>query len=223
MPPKGLSRSKTVLDETLKTLDPHSERYRVLSVARDFKAAWVDLAEKLVSVLHANVYETWGYPSFEHYCRTELKLKPETAHKLTRSYAYVREHQPDALLRREHVEMPPLDVVDMLSRAGERTRVPQEALSGIHARVFSAEQAPPTKAGVLKEMRQHDPDAFKPAQVSKAQPLPEDLRKALLLSERLRVLLTQELQMPEEVGSLSEQLAHAVKQMCEQAMREGAA
>jgi hypothetical protein len=113
--------------------------------------------------------------------------------------------------------------VDMLSVAQEKTQVPRDALQEIRARVFSAEQAPPTKADVLKHMRQHDPSAFKPAPKEKSEALPEDIRKALLLSERLRVLLTQELDMPEHIGQLAEQLARALKTIGLQHTGAGAA
>jgi hypothetical protein len=177
------------MDALLAKLEPGSERYRVLAAARDFKASWVQLGERLTETREAGQWQEWGYASFEAYCRTELRLKSETANKLTRSFSFLRDHSPDSLAARETRELPPLDVVDLLSRARERSSVSEAQLRDISQDVFTGE--PPTRIDVLKRFREVDPDAFKAPERPKSenQGGEGDLRKALLLGERLQSLL----------------------------------
>jgi hypothetical protein len=190
--PRRRTRGEAHIEALLSNLDPGSERYRVLRAARDFKASWVELGERLTETREHEQFKQWGYTSFEAYCRQELRLKAETANKLTRSFAFLRDHNPDSLETREVKELPPLDVVDLLSRARERAKVTDKQFSDIQGEVFEGE-APPTRAEVLKRFREVDPEAFKPAA-----PRPtrtgggggEELRKALLLGERLLELVS---------------------------------
>jgi hypothetical protein len=183
------SRAEAEMDVLLEKLDPSSDRYKVLRAARDFKAAWVQMGDELTRVREAETYREWGYPTFEAYCRRELRLKPDTANKLTRSFGYIRDHQPDVLEDGVVRELPPLDVVDLLSRARERTKLTENQLESISEDVFYPEAgAMPTKGEVLKRFREHDPDAFKSAPREKGSGEAE-LRKVLLLAERLTELV----------------------------------
>lgn len=183
------SRGEAEMDAHLESLDPASERHKTLLAARHFKAAWVELGEALTAVREAQGFKTWGYSTFEAYCRRELRIKQETANKLTRSFAFLRDHEPDVLQGRDSRELPPLDVVDLLSQARERTKVSDDELSSLREAVFSEEAAPPTRTAVMKRLREQDPEAFKPAEKPPAPPGENDMRKALLLAERLETLL----------------------------------
>ena len=177
----------------LDALDPESPRYRVLSAARQFKACWVDLGERLTEVRESNAFTQWGYTSFEAYCRRELYIKQDTANKLTRSFAFLRDHEPNVLQKRDSRELPPLDVVDLLSQAKERTKVSGDAFDTIREQLFDPDARPPTKNEVVKKFREVDPEAFKPAAKTATEAKPQggdnELRKALLLAERLESLL----------------------------------
>lgn len=188
------------LESQLQQLDPGSKRYHVLAAARDFRASWVRLGELLTRVREECLFEQWGYTSFEAYCRRELKLRRDTAAKLTRSYAFLRDHEPKTLDAPESErELPALDVVDLLSRAKERSNVSDDQLNEIKEEVFAPE-GPSTRNQVVRRFRQLDPDAFRAAsrdatgQNTAAAETPKppvniDLRKALLLAERLQSLL----------------------------------
>ncbi len=184
------TRGEAEIEALLGQLDPKSERFRVLRAARDFKASWVELGERLTEAREQEIYKEWGYTSFEAYCRQELRIKGETANKLTRSFSFLRDHNPDSLESREVKELPPLDVVDLLSRARERAKVSDKQFAEIQGEVFEGE-APPTRADVLKRFREVDPEAFKPAAPRPARTGggAEELRKALLLGERLLELV----------------------------------
>ena len=186
------SRGEADMDAQLSELDPSSERYRVLVAARTFKAAWVELGKTLTLVREKHTYKGWGYASFDAYCRRELRIKQDTANKLTRSYAFLRDHEPDVLAQRDNQELPSLDVVDLLSQAKERTKLSDDQLVTLREEVFAAEAKPPSRNDVIKKLREHDPEAFKPAAKSAhvaAAPTDQELRKALLLAERLESLL----------------------------------
>lgn len=184
------TRGEAHIEALLSNLDPGSERYHVLRAARDFKASWVELGERLTETREQEKFKEWGYTSFEAYCRQELRLKGETANKLTRSFSFLRDHNPDSLEAREVKELPPLDVVDLLSRARERAKVSDKQFAEIQGEVFEGE-APPTRADVLKRFREVDPEAFKPAapKPTRTGGGAEELRKALLLGERLLELV----------------------------------
>ncbi len=182
------TRGEAEIEALLGQLDPKSERFRVLRAARDFKASWVELGERLTEVREQRQYEEWGYTSFEAYCRQELRLKAETANKLTRSYSFLRDHNPDSIAERESRELPPLDVVDLLSRAREKAKLSEDQFTAIEQDVFEGE-APPNKRQVLERFRELDPEVFKPAARPTRAVGDEDLRKALLLAERLHSLV----------------------------------
>jgi len=187
------TRGEAAIEALLRTLDPSSVRYRVLTAARDFKASWVELGERLTEARENSQFKAWGYQTFESYCRTELHIKGDTANKLTRSYGFLRDHEPTVLERSEPREVPTLDVVDLLSRARERAKVSDAQFDAIEREVFDSPAAA-SKNDVLKRFREVDPEAFKPAAKAGAAGAGAgevDLRKVLLLAERLHALLEQ--------------------------------
>ncbi|OGQ77768.1 MAG: hypothetical protein A2289_18970 [Deltaproteobacteria bacterium RIFOXYA12_FULL_58_15] len=178
------SRSEAEIEAQLKALEPGSKRYNVLVAVRDFKASWVQVGSELTEVRENNLFRNWGYTVFETYCRRELHIKTDTANKLTRSFSFVRDHEPDALEQRTERELPPLDVVDLLSQARDRAQVSSHDLKSIQREVFDADSSP-SKNQVVKRFREIDPDAFKPAPKQQRNDPSGELRRALLLAERL--------------------------------------
>ena len=184
------SKSELEIEAQLKSLDPASFRYQVLASAKDFKAIWVQMGDFLTKVREQSLYKEWGYKSFEIYCRKEVRIRQDTANKLTRSFSFVRDNEPEALAARADQELPPLDVVDLLARARERTVVPEEELNTIREEVFHGEKEP-TRQRLMKRFREVDPEAFrakKPDEVILQEGDP-DMRKAVLVAERLLSLL----------------------------------
>ncbi len=204
------TRAEAEIEAKLQTLDPSSKRYGVLSSARDFKVAWIELGQRLTKVKEEGTWEEWGYSSFEAYCRRELRVRRDTANKLTRSFSFLRDHEPDSLENRTDRELPPLDVVDLLSRAQEQTKITEPQLEAIREEVFSQDASMPTRSQVVKRFREVDPEAFRkgPVAVKEAPtgPLSQgDLRKALLLAERLFALV-------ENQPGLSDKAVGGIKQ-----------
>ena len=190
-------------DARLAEVDPSSDRGRMLEAAKEFRASWVQFGGRLIEVRDQELYGAWGYASFDLYCRRELKLKKETYLKLTRSFAYLRDHEPEVLRTRRATELPALDVVDMLSQAKERSRVSDTDFAQIRQEVFDSEQPPPSKQQVIKRFREADPEAFRGRPGKEKPPAKgpgdRDLLKALLLAERLASILDAQADLPAEV------------------------
>ena len=209
------SKAEVEMENLLRTLDPSSERFRVLAAARDFKASWVILGEILTTVRDSSAFKEWGYSSFEAYARRELRLRADTAAKLTRSYSFLKEHEPQALETRQEKELPPLDVVDLLTRARERAKVSDEDIQSIRQEVFE-DGANPTRHAVVKRFREIDPDAFRgKPRAPKAEGGREDLRKALLLGERFETLVTQHPALSDNAKQVLSQVVAEVRQAFE--------
>lgn len=218
------SRSEAEMSERLDALDPSSERFLALSAARQFKACWVDLGEKLTVLRESKAYQAWGFSTFEVYCRKELRIKQDTANKLTRSFSFLRDHEPKVLENRTGREMPALDVVDLLSQARERTKITDDAFTSIREQVFDP-LAHPTRNDVMKRFREVDPEAFKPAAKAESPKVDNnDLRKALLLAERLESLLeAQGIGVSKEVLGSARNVVRELRERFEQTQRQGAA
>ena len=209
------SKAEVEMENLLGTLDPSSERFRVLAAARDFKASWVILGEILTTVRDSNAFKEWGYASFEAYARRELRLRADTAAKLTRSYSFLKEHEPTALATRQEKELPPLDVVDLLTRARERAKVSDEDIQSIQQEVFE-DGANPTRHAVVKRFREIDPDAFRgKPRAPKEAGGSEDLRKALLLGERFETLVTEHPALSDNAKQVLSQVVAEVRQAFE--------
>ncbi|MBC7794696.1 MAG: hypothetical protein H7Z43_13410 [Clostridia bacterium] len=177
------------MEELLTKLPPGSERHSCLSAAKEFKASWVLLGERLTKVRESGQFASWGYKTFETYVRSELRLKPDTALKLTRSFAFLRDHEPNALQAPITREIPSMDVVDLLSQARDKVKIDDTQLAKIRREAFDTEDGPMSKSEVMKRFREVDPEAFKPAPKTTGVVADGNVRKALLLAERLETLL----------------------------------
>ncbi len=151
---RGKTKAVAAIEETMRGVAPGSYRYLVLSVARDFKNAWIELGSHLTRVRDQALYREWGHPDFETYCQRELHLKRATAHKLTATYAFMDRHEPEmirgAVERPEERErVPPFEVVEVLSKAEERGQIGPAEYRELRDRVFDDER-PPTPTGVRR-------------------------------------------------------------------------
>lgn len=210
---RRMTRTEAEMESKLQALDPESERFKVLSAARQFKASWIHLGAILTKVREAEAFKDWGYTNFDAYCRRELFIKKDTANKLTRSYSFLRDHEPRVLEEPTSVsrELPALDVVDLLTRAREKTKVSDEQLNEITREVLSDSGKPATKNAVVKKFRELDPDAFRTQpKTSVATGGRGDLKKAVLLAERLQVVVEA---LDEVSDGTRSAMANAVKEL----------
>ena len=97
-----MSKSTRKLDALAALLERtggHPKRIEAVRRAQNFRRSWVDLAEILVTVRSANLYQKWGYSDFYEYAQDELTLKRGTVDKLTISYSTLERHAPGVLER----------------------------------------------------------------------------------------------------------------------------
>ena len=55
------TQAEAKIEHLLSQLEPGSERYRILSSAKQFKSSWVDLGQQLQEVRRDRLYAQWGY------------------------------------------------------------------------------------------------------------------------------------------------------------------
>jgi hypothetical protein len=113
------------------------ERAELLARARRFKASWIELAEALTAVKRSSAWRSWGYDSFEAYAKGELKIRQETADKLTGSYTFLKRRAPGVLERDALREpIPSYQAVDFLRRAEASEDTPKGTVDAIRRRVL---------------------------------------------------------------------------------------
>jgi len=146
------SKGEQVIEQLMAELDPESERYQVLATARRFKSTWVELGEQLLKVSRDALYNQWGYASFEEYCSREVRIRRQTAEKLTLAYRYLEKEEPQLLARRTELKpLPDYRSVDLLRQAREEQQLPPEQFAELRKAVIDDERSHPT---ILKRFRE---------------------------------------------------------------------
>ncbi len=136
MQPTNVDRALAALEEQHAD-DP--ERASLLRLTRHFKASWVQLGEALSQAKRDKAWERWGYPSFEAYAKTELKLRADTVEKLTGSYMFLHKRAPEVLQRDPLEALPSYQAIDYLRRveeAAEDRSIPEETLSDVRKQIL---------------------------------------------------------------------------------------
>src|ERR1700728_3168002 len=95
MPPTKTDETMESAEKTFASSDP--ERASVIACARRFKSSWIELAAALTRVKRGGQWSLWGYDTFEHYAKSELRLRQETVDKLTGSYVFLQKRAPAVL------------------------------------------------------------------------------------------------------------------------------
>lgn len=176
-----MNEAQELIEARLSELEPGSPRYEVLRATRDFKNAWVKLGEQLTIVLEQKLYANWDYSSFEEYCEEELRIRKGTAYKLTRSYSFLKETEPQVLDEQAvTTTIPQYEVADLLRQAHESANIDENTYAELREQAF---QPDTTKAAFLRQVKEADPETFsKPVR----QPKPhQEVRKAISAARRL--------------------------------------
>lgn len=154
----------------LKRMDnPTSKELRgsAAEKAKDFKAAWVELAQVLHSIRQDRLFEYWGYEKFEQYAERELGIKKPMALKLVKTYQFVEQQEPaylkpEFMEEREAVELPELDAINVLRLAKNRKELTKQDFQELRKQVFeqgrNAALVRKDVASMIKERQQLDPD-----------------------------------------------------------------
>lgn len=177
------TRGEQHIERLMQELDPASERYRVLASARQFKASWVELGEQLVTVNRNNLFSEWGFSSFEEYCSREIRIRKQTAHKLTLAFGYLKKKEPAMLDRTDSHPAPDFRAVDLLRRADEEEDFSEKEVGELRQAVFEDGRSLPT---VQKKFR----ESVQSRQSADEQEM-HAVRAALATARRLESLLAE--------------------------------
>jgi hypothetical protein len=157
---RNLGAVMSVIDQEerisrLKSLDnPTSKELRgqAQEGAKEFKTAWLSLAQVLFAIHRDKLYEYWGYDKFEHYVERELGFKKSIALKLVKTYCFVEQQEPQYLQSgfiQEHdaVSLPEMDAIHVLRLAKGKKELTRQDYSELRRQVF--EKGRP--AGLLRQ------------------------------------------------------------------------
>lgn len=116
-------------------------RHGVWVAAKRFKSSWVELGKLLSQVRHEGLFHEWGYPSFESYCLAELRIKKQTAEKLTRNFGFLEKHEPQAMKSPDVAEVAPaFELVEVLAQAEERGQLSAAEYKSIRDSIWNQER-----------------------------------------------------------------------------------
>ncbi|MDP1821972.1 MAG: hypothetical protein Q8L48_01975 [Archangium sp.] len=133
--------AEEVITRKVSQVEPGSFRQTVLLAARRFKSSWAELGKLLQQVRNDASYQDWGYPSFEAYCLSELRIKKQTADKLTRNFGFLEKHEPQVMRTPELAEAAPaFEVVEVLAQAEERGQLSASEYKSIRDSIWNQEK-----------------------------------------------------------------------------------
>lgn len=163
-----MSKTQTAMAEKATELTPGTLRHQLLQSAQKFKSSWVELGSLLVRVRNEGTWNEWGFKTFEDYCGKELRIKRQTALKLTNSYAFLAKHEKELFdepreaspesPERER-EAPAFEVVSVLAGAEERGQLSDQDYKELREKIWSDEKP----AQIARELAERYPAPAKPA------------------------------------------------------------
>ena len=201
------TKGRAVMAQAASELEPGTLRHQVLTTAQKFKSSWVELGALLVKVRNQNAWESWGFKGFEEYCAKELRIKRQTALKLTNSYAFLAKHEK-TLFEREappEQEVPAFEVVSVLAGAEERGQLSDQDYKELREKIWSEEQKPAQIARELAERYPPPPKAPPPADLL--------IRRLAGLARKLALELRACRKVPDAVACRAEALADDVEEL----------
>jgi hypothetical protein len=181
-------------------LPPGSTRRQVLEGARRFKAAWVEFARLLSEVRRGEHWRTWGYPSFDRYCSSELLIRKATAEKLTASFGFLERHEPGLAQGLGDEKAPPFEVIEVLSRAEAAGRLSADGWRELRDEVIDRPPTPAAMARSLAEKFGPEPRAPRP-------PRGERLSRVAAAARRVAAVCAAEGAVPKALVARAEALA----------------
>lgn len=147
------TKAEKYIEQLMRELQPESDRYRVLATAKQFKASWAELGERLVTVNQRNLYRDWGYDSFGDYCSKEIRIRKATAEKLTMAYRFLEREEPELLARQDGLQpLPDYRSVDLLRRAQEEGNFEPEQYQALREAVVEDERSLPVVRKQFQEV-----------------------------------------------------------------------
>ncbi len=158
------TKGELIIEQLMRELDPSSPRYMVLATARQFKSSWVELGEQLIKVKNQAEFQGWGYESFEDYCSKEIRIRKETARKLTLAYRYLEQEEPNLLGAERRLQpLPDYRAIDLLRQAREEQGFSDDEYAQLRESVIENERSLPTVQKQFREVAHiHNPPETSP-------------------------------------------------------------
>lgn len=200
-----MSTAEEVISKKATEVEPGSFRHTVLLAAKRFKSSWVELGKLLSRVRHEGLWEGWGYPSFESYCLAELRIKKQTADKLTRNFGFLEKHEPQVMRTPELAESAPaFEVVEVLAQAEERGQLSASEYKSIRDSIWNQEK--PTS-----ELRRELVERF-PAPEPQVEPVAE-LKRLVSTAKRLAAELHSNRRVPAAIRERADALVGDLEEL----------
>ena len=185
------TKAEQYIENLLKQVEPGSTRHTILHSAKQFKSSWVELGQLLSEVRHAQLYQEWGYADFADYCAREIRIRRQTADKLTHAYHYLREHNPTTLSDPDNpAPLPDYRCLNLLEQINSEALMEEEELQSLQHKVFSGTIAHPKLAKTVRDLKREQT----PAQLNQY----TDIKQALSAARRFQSSLEH---LPEELRS----------------------
>lgn len=199
------SAEEAAISRKISEVEPGSFRQTVLLAARRFKSSWVEFGKLLSKVRNDGSFQEWGYPTFETYCLSELRIKKQTADKLTRNFGFLEKHEPQVMRTPELAEAAPaFEVVEVLAQAEERGQLSAQEYKSIRDSIWNQEK--PTS-----ELRKELVEKF-PAPEVKTDSTGE-LKKLWATSKRLAAELHSNRKVPAAIRERADALASDLEEL----------
>ena len=198
-----MATDEQVISRKASEVEAGSFRQTVLLAAKRFKSSWVELGKLLQQVRNDGSYQEWGYPSFETYCLSELRIKKNTADKLTRSFSFLDKHEPQALERQDLRDAaPPFEVVEVLAGAEERGQLTAQDYTSIRDAIWNPDRP-------VSELKRELTDRF-PAPVVKPSS-EQELKRLWTMAKRLHAELLAQKKVPRQAVQAAEEVARQLE------------
>lgn len=198
--------AEEVIEKKAQQVPAGSFRHTVLLTARRFKSSWVELGKLLVKVRNEALFEEWGYPTFESYCLAELRIKKQTADKLTRNFAFLDKHEPERVQAPDFVERAPAyELVEVLAAADARGQLSAQEYRSVRDSIWEQDRP-------VAELKRELVEKFPPPPPPR--PSGEDVLKRLVAqAKRLLLDLRGTRTVPKEVAERCEALVDDLEKL----------
>ena len=145
-------------------------RKKTLEIVKRHKASWIELGQYLYTVHKEKLYKTWGFLSFEAYCKKELGLKETTASKLLKSYFFLEKEEPRiaAPSYAEETEprtIPNYESVNLLRLAKENKKISSTDYADLRHEVLNTGKEPKEIRAQVTKMIAEQEEAKNPSEV----------------------------------------------------------
>lgn len=132
-------------------------RQKVKEAATKHRASWIQLGQYLEIVHREKHFKSWGYLTFQAYCKKELTMKDSSVSKLIKSYKFLETEEP-RLAEENYFEtdkearVPDADAVHALRLAQNKKEMPKEDFEMLRRDVFEEAQDARTVKQKIKKV-----------------------------------------------------------------------